>query len=951
MALGRMEATMRIKEINIKNFRGIGECDTKIKINENLDILLLVGPNGFGKTTFFDAVEWAFTGKINRIDELKDVDKTRFNMGKFINYQIEGDKKNRFAEVKLAFDDNSTLIRTNSKGTYEDVGDYSKSTISYTKNGKKLKEQKSFELDFIEDKFQNSISFSEQFYYSHILGQDTINSFIHNYRGDARQEKIFQILGMKNYQDLLDILDINRGMYKKFNNEVNRRKNNYEQLLSKVDSLKEDVNSYLEKCNLDEINLLCDKLKFQFTQLLSICDDINLNLFEDKVKQRMLTFNLKDIIALKKELEVARFNITKVIDNCKEKIKQYNNLRNNISIIKDLEIIQTKINENERLEHLIANYGCLNMSLVNKTFERRYQKNLNLLKSKTTKQLELFKKWIDVITHFSFQYNDKDCEDYRKIISEAYEELKSLKVGKLEREEFYSYYNKLNTILPDLEVNMQKYLELKGEWNALNLQLETNSKINNNYKSALIEFKKYIEANNELIDREKICPLCLQELEYNESVNLNISKSISSSEKLLAAINFTFSSGDESIRVFTEAVNIRKQSLTNAKLEIDAVIQSVKTIQDDVLKKLVNNKDKLIKKRESLIMKIQDSKNEYYSRCRNEREKYIKINEIRTNLLCNIEKDEEILSKANELISNNSLILTQIYGKLDVNGVYISDKKDRRLIISKLQELKKESEDIKSEYFSDSISKLEEFSLTQFIDSENLKLTNYNTALHKLDNIRETFFPEGLKEDIFNIADQETELKKLKKDYEDITADSRILKALAEKIDLQKENIIKSKIEKNGLVCSLYEAINPHPFYRELRLKQRNQGIEITCDESGERFFLDYILSSAQNNVLALSIFMGFALQQQWSKLNQIFIDDPIQNMDDINILSFIDILRSLFNENNMKKQIIISTHDFKLAELFRKKFRFLNMEIVRYETYTKEGPIIKQYDKNLQLI
>ena len=49
-----------------------------------------------------------------------------------------------------------------------------------------------------------------------------------------------------------------------------------------------------------------------------------------------------------------------------------------------------------------------------------------------------------------------------------------------------------------------------------------------------------------------------------------------------------------------------------------------------------------------------------------------------------------------------------------------------------------------------------------------------------------------------------------------------------------------------------------------------------------------------------------------------IFIDDPIQSMDSINILSTIDLFRSIVV--NLGKQIILSTHDENFQNLLKKK-------------------------------
>jgi len=52
-------------------------------------------------------------------------------------------------------------------------------------------------------------------------------------------------------------------------------------------------------------------------------------------------------------------------------------------------------------------------------------------------------------------------------------------------------------------------------------------------------------------------------------------------------------------------------------------------------------------------------------------------------------------------------------------------------------------------------------------------------------------------------------------------------------------------------------------------------------------------------------------------KFDTILIDDPIQSLDDLNILSFINLLRYQFSD----KQIIISTHDDDFSRFIRYKF------------------------------
>ena len=77
-----------------------------------------------------------------------------------------------------------------------------------------------------------------------------------------------------------------------------------------------------------------------------------------------------------------------------------------------------------------------------------------------------------------------------------------------------------------------------------------------------------------------------------------------------------------------------------------------------------------------------------------------------------------------------------------------------------------------------------------------------------------------------------------------------------------------------------------------------------------------YTLSSGQAEWLSLALMLSNNINYN-SKFNSILIDDPIQSLDDLNILSFINLLRYQFFD----KQIIISTHDDSFSRFIRYKF------------------------------
>lgn len=118
-------------------------------------------------------------------------------------------------------------------------------------------------------------------------------------------------------------------------------------------------------------------------------------------------------------------------------------------------------------------------------------------------------------------------------------------------------------------------------------------------------------------------------------------------------------------------------------------------------------------------------------------------------------------------------------------------------------------------------------------------------------------------------------------------------------------------------IQKIFSRINSHPVYNQIifnkEYRHRSYKLLILVLtgylENQTQANATYIFSSAQINSIALSFFMAMGVHQQWSSLQLMGMDDPIQSMDEINVLSLIDLIR-LFIEK-YDKQFIISTHDY----------------------------------------
>jgi chromosome segregation ATPase len=121
----------------------------------------------------------------------------------------------------------------------------------------------------------------------------------------------------------------------------------------------------------------------------------------------------------------------------------------------------------------------------------------------------------------------------------------------------------------------------------------------------------------------------------------------------------------------------------------------------------------------------------------------------------------------------------------------------------------------------------------------------------------------------------------------------------------------------------LYHRLNAHPIFWKVRIRvdEKTRKLDVEAETSIEPKRLSDIavlpsafFSDAQMNSLAITVFLAGALQQTWSRFNTILIDDPIQQMDEMNVHAFLDLIRGLSGQ----RQFIIFTcsRDFYLLAL-----------------------------------
>lgn len=163
---------------------------------------------------------------------------------------------------------------------------------------------------------------------------------------------------------------------------------------------------------------------------------------------------------------------------------------------------------------------------------------------------------------------------------------------------------------------------------------------------------------------------------------------------------------------------------------------------------------------------------------------------------------------------------------------------------------------------------------------------------------------------------------------------------------------IRSKIAEHfdeELINELYQKIEPHPTLKHIKfvpeLDGAKPGLDILASDTlnGHDKAPVVYFSAAQVNILSLSIFLAKALRDKDAVVNPIFLDDPIQFLDSINMLSFIDLVRTIISSRTLDRQLVISTHDENFFKLLQKKIDpvYYDAKFLELTTFGQVKPVV----------
>lgn len=1039
---------MKIKKVEIQAFRAYDKAENStfdfgINDEKYADFVSLYAPNGFGKTSFYDAVEYSYTNNIDRLlknKNNKDVAKSEKNINKSEKQYI---LRNRLSDLNLE--------------------SYVKLTTTSNVFDKKIPAPRKNSADY---KFDDNET--ERGYFREvILSQDWISSFLREDKPDERFTKFIEFFGDKdldNYRKTLDeLITKNDKLLKSLQNdlkgilpklkydadiEILSKINEKINLLNKLGNHFRVVDTYtsgkdiLELSNMisertNDLNYNISRFREIFTELEVLITGneriVSFRIFKEYmaeqknlserlsalgiIRTKFINLNQKkeqveSIQSKNKELDSEKKlkesilkilpDYTKIITQIPQKEKEISDLKiAKEKSSKEISDAESVVNENIAKTDNFQNQ----LDEVEKKLEQlpEIQKNIEASQSNIIKINDDIKLNTEILDkeHNQLDIVIKRIEELKKALSEI--------DNKNYPSQFESTFEKYKFYIKKILTSEKTLEEKNRELQSLNLQIE-------GQKSFQKDLELFVSKGLSMINEEKTssCPLCNQDYKtYSD-----LADAVSGNKLLSQRMSELLNEKNEIEKSHQELVEKLAKNVQELVAIIDKDISTDELTENDIQKKILNiNKtltelnDKLRNETKTLssqrVLLQNKSKEEYetwaqdtISSYRNELEKLkSKVQALNDKLLKDREQQLVIIKKleADESayqILDNSDILKEIRNfflqnypnqsinseQLDADIKNINDRFQKNItsinhLLYTIKILETELQESKEERVIEEITQINENlnRISVGIDIYKLNARKYITS--DIDNIDENIFNESIanlkKENERKISDYNEEIKQLELlselkenvlPYLEFEENKKIEIDIKNSIDKKKKvtkllngelEKVNSHIEKQitsffyeDLINDLYKRIDPHPEYTKVKFIPdfKDTKPKLNVCVYGKNNADDFIIpnlyfSQAQLNILSLCIFLAKALNAKddnGNSIDCIFVDDPIQSMDSINILSTIDLLRSIVV--NHEKQIILSTHDENFHNLLKKKIppTLFKSKFMELETFGK---------------
>lgn len=875
---------MKIRKIllyNFKNFRN----ETVIDFSDG--ITFLVGPNGYGKTTIFDAIELGLTGNLSRINKVT-AENIVYNKPFFQN------EIGQPVIIKLWLEkmngDQLVIVRKLVNSSTD-----SRNLFAPLKSASQFMLFRQVEVSEINFSSIDNTSLEE-------VTQSSIDAFL-GINGKYEIEKIFNLFNYIQQEETTFFLK-----------QTEQERGDSLSFLVKTDKVEKKIK---------DINTVTNVINRKISDLEGQLKNLKQQELSDVPYHRL--FNHKEFV-FDCETPFSIANLDKLLT-------YQNTLQNIIDFKKNFSIEEyNRKTERDKRKKDIAGDTAIKQALYFSMLSP------NILKSNSQWLWEKYS--LDNPKLFEYVLLENYLQSYERVVHDCNR-----------RKQLNTYLTNLSSDITEMTEQSITYTQndrLSGDFELLKIQVVKFQSLRNNASQVdknLSELRqlrsnlgnKFDELRHQHIDENK-CPFCNSQFQTFEELK---------------------QAYDSYKNYLTEISSQNSLQLQEVQLLLNELIQQLKQKIIDEINSLSTDVDK------NLLDRLQELKNLYqsYSQTVEGFKTFIQSYTI----MVPYELGRLEFKDYNQ---QHQLNLKEFQSKLVVdNDVY------RLLDINNLENIKRQLGDLREEFSelqfetyqleSSSYSKIN----MAMIDNRLLELKNTihsavdnkyainENLIADAENIFPTYFQSKV-EILENIRIGDLENKKLYLDRQHKLVQNQQLQDLSSQIEtlrttverLEEINTIYKEEVKQFKIDIVKKLRIPFFIYSAKMLQNYQQGMGIfltykktTNSDNGKvaiiRFKSDTNndhdvmnqLSTGQLAVVSLAFTLSLNTMFKLSdNLNFLMIDDPIQDMDAMNVLSFIEILRHGIID---KYQIILSTYSDFNALFMGYKFANSNSEVnIKYE-------------------
>lgn len=984
--------TARVTRLDLSDFRGLRNLGGGL--NLGADVIFIYGPNGTGKTSIFDSIEWAVTGTVTRLHS--DPDRNIEWSDSLINLFSESQE----TTVTLELSTGRRITRTKqlNADTFSAVDNTKARESQITKTI--ICRERLPELDqrLVPDLIRRS----------HFLGQHNIREFISGGDSDRdpateRFKVLSKLFGRDDFvkrsdklKRLIKELDIatlalreemknERELLFLLKNQIQGRKAvivERAKIFKDKSPINTEANYLAQQLDLVQIHLATPLPEEgeSYHTIASYLIDLESAL---KDRKENLQKRIEQMLGLSRKAEQRQSrqeSIKKIglsIDTIQMEIdakeQELASIENKLKTLKG-ELFNSQEHENELLlelkktELLLANAPAL--MRVRKDVGDNH-KELDLLNKKRTVKIEerteITVKASEIEEElFNYQAELERRKTIRNrliTLASAFDELddliKQVHTADKQRMELSNQLEENRRLLSE---KTNKATALKSELSDVDKSLTINSQQRQRKSDLIAELEQYVDSNK--------CPFCGHEHESQASLQQHVAQQISLVPE--AIVHFTsrkeFLSKEltlinQEIAHYQTTVSNLTAERDNVNRDLEVINQKVEHWRLEALNLGVINIDsdlnEFVRKRElqvddseyiailNKVLEIEEKSHEY-------KRQMIKIEEVIKQLDIEIENHQELLEGLSSEVEYFTLQLSdhnitfddydeqKTNAKWDVVIKAIESIKQEMAITSKkIAEIEKNYKELyavlatlKSDFrnmnnqrevlFKDEDEYISHLAAEQLPDDADIGMIQKRLQELRLqldvcadlqqrrDRIYEAVSVEQLKRDL--AADEEKLLKGQEglAPFEDKIKFYELwkeeLNECLKSIGVEQNTRVKEQLKSfEPTINKICQRLSPHPLFEEIKLEviskrggkdgalQIYAGLDSGQKEVGTKSSQGIppssFFSEAQMNILALSIFLTCAIRQSWSGFRLIAIDDPVQQMDDLNANAFFDLI------------------------------------------------------------